>query len=448
MEITVISAIIGAIIASVVVFFCVKAFASPRRVETVQNLLDAGKYEAAVRAGKILIAKRPQDADAHYVLGKAYLADKKDVQALVEFKFINDNAIFERTHIVETEFRGEAARLFLKTGQKEEALKEFLLLIKLQPMNAEHYFQAGQLFEDRQNVDQAINYYRQTLAFDSDHYSARRELARLLLLSRQYAEAMKEFKTALELKADDYSLYYYIGMIYREMKEYSVAIAMLEKALRSADFQQVAYIELGICYLASDNAERAAEAFNRGVQCARDPRSQETLLARYRLADCCEKNHKIEEALAQWKEIARVDGAYKNVTEKLDEYADAQSNSSLREYLVSGQSRFNAICQEVAAQAFDLTDSEIITTKYGAKITASEKNSRHITLLYFFRDPEPVPESMTRLLVEEVKANSARKGIACSSSGFDRFAESYAEGRAIELFGKVQLADLLAKAGI
>ena len=128
--------------------FIVKSFAAPKKIETINKLIKQQKYSAAQKAAKSLIAKDPRDYHAHYYLGKAYLADHKNELALMEFRTVADNAIFD-AKLPETEFRKQLSQLYLKFNQTDEALKEFLLLTKLEPTNAENFYRAAKSWSSK-----------------------------------------------------------------------------------------------------------------------------------------------------------------------------------------------------------------------------------------------------------------------------------------------------------
>ena len=443
-------AVLGTAVAFLAVFV-IRAILVPQHIEGVQKLLKQNKIQAAIKLGKSLTNKNPHDVEAHYFLGKAFLADKKDELTLAEFKFVNQHAIFEQTIIVESEFRAEMAKLYLKFNQPEEALKEYILLIKMMPREAENYFQAGKLMESRQKTDQAFSFYQQAVHLDPQHYKAHVAIGKFFFRAKQNAEALREFNTAIAIKPDDFSLYYHLGRIYKETKEYATAISTFEKALRDPEFKQRAYIERGSCFIAAQNIDRAIEEFDNAVKSSRNERSNETVFARYCLADCYEKNRKISQALVQWNAITQVSSGYKNVMEKLTEYQDLQSNDSMKEYLTSSPEDFSSIAQSIVKKIFGLSPKGVEKTKYGCKVTATEANKnvrQSLSIFYFFREPDPIDENVVRELEEEIKEQKAKKGVAYSSTGFTRQASTFSEGRLLELCDRAKLSAALAKAGV
>ena len=107
--------IIIAIIGSCIVFLSylvIKSFVTPRRIDGIQKLLKQKKYNSAIKLAKSISSKDPADYTARYWLGEAYLADGKPELALMEFKFVNQNAIFGGD-IAEIPFRKNLAMLLL-----------------------------------------------------------------------------------------------------------------------------------------------------------------------------------------------------------------------------------------------------------------------------------------------------------------------------------------------
>ena len=288
--------IIIAIIGSCIVFLSylvIKSFVTPRRIDGIQKLLKQKKYNSAIKLAKSISSKDPTDYTARYWLGEAYLADGKPELALMEFKFVNQNAIFGGD-IAEIPFRKNLAMLYSKFNQQEEAFKQNILLTKLEPGNAEHFFKVGQYFEQKGKSDQALGYYQQTLKLNKRHVKAHAAYGLLLFRAKQYSEAKKQIDMAIQLSPDTFSSYYYLGKILKENKDFAGAIAAFEKALRDPEYKQKALIERGSCYMAANSVEKAMIEYDRAVKCAQNESSQETLYARYFLAACYEKTRKID----------------------------------------------------------------------------------------------------------------------------------------------------------
>ena len=109
--------------------FILKKIVLPKRAMAAATLKSKNTTFKAIRAAKSAIEKDPQNAEARFLLGKAYLADKRDELAFREFRSASRLGIAGK-NIPETEFRETLASLYAQFKEEEEALKEYVLLIK------------------------------------------------------------------------------------------------------------------------------------------------------------------------------------------------------------------------------------------------------------------------------------------------------------------------------
>ncbi len=431
-------------------YLVVKSILSPKKIEGIQKLIKQGKYGSAVKLAKNMITKNPRDFKAHYFLGKAYLAENKPELALMEYKIVNQTAIFDET-FGEREFRKQIAQLYYKFNQPEEALKEYLLLTKLEPNVSEHFYNAGKLFENRQKSDQALSFYQQAIKLDRRNIKAHASLGLLLFRAKQYGEAKKEIDLAISLSPETYSSYYYLGKILKEGKDYSGAINAFEKALRDPEFKQRALIERGSCYLAVNAIDKAIIEFDRAVSASADDSTQESLYARYFLATCYEKDRKIDLALQQWEKIYHHNHTFRDVPAKLAQYKDLQANDNMKEFLTSNTDFFIDICKKIALSAYNMEPRDVQIKKYGCKFIATESKAENwqnvrqqVYVMIFYREPDLIEDSLLRQQLEEMKKQNYFKCILCTSSGFTRPTIEFAENRPFELVGKDKLEKILS----
>ncbi|MGI5173938.1 tetratricopeptide repeat protein [Treponema sp. OMZ 840] len=436
-------------------FFLIKSFVVPKKIESIQRLLKQGKTTAAIKTAKAIIASDSRDYKAHYYLGKAYLADNKPELALMEFKTVGQNAVFDTMNIPEKEFRKLSSELYARFNHDDEALQEYLLLTKLEPTNAENFYNAAVLFEKKNKTDQALGYYNMAIKANKRFGKAYAALGMILYRSKQYGEAKKAIDHALSLSPDMFSFYYYLGKILKDSKDYAGAVNAFEKALRDPEFRQRSLIERGSCYMAANNVEKAVDEFDRAVKTSKDEGSKETLYARYFLAGCYEMQRKIDLAIVQWKKIAEKNKNFRDVSAKLVEYKDLQDNDSMKEYLTASEQPFGELCKSVAIKGLQCSPKDVNITKYGCKIIAVDAKNENwrnvrqqLVLLVFYRESDPIEEAVLRSLVDEIKKQNYVKGIVCTSSDFTRSAISFAESRPLELVGKEKLQQLLSKADI
>ncbi len=167
----------------------------------------------------------------------------------------------------------------------------------------------------------------------------------------------------------------------------------------------------------AEQIDNAIAEFDHAVKCSKNDASQETLYARYFLANCYEKSHKIEKAIEQWEAIAKRNKNFKDVPSKLNEYKDVQTNDAMKEYLTTAPQQFMEVAKKAAHAGYNLVCQKIEQTNFGCVMLATEdskdnwKNVRQqIFLVEFFRNSEPLSENVIRKAADLVKAKSYYRG--------------------------------------
>ena len=443
----IISAVATFVVALLII--AIKSIVSPKKVENVKKLLKQGKNQQAAKLAKQILTKEPHNYAVHYYLGKAYLADNRSELALMEYKNVNENALFD-SNLPEVPFRKEYAALLMSYNQKEEALNEYLLLSKMNPTDPEIFFNAGKITEQMNRKDLALGFYKKCVTLDPKNAKAHAALGYILFQSKQTAEAKRELDLAIRLNPETYACYYYLGKLLKEEKDLAGAVKAFDKAQRDSEYKQKALIERGTCYMMANRLDNALIDLQRAIEIDKDNSKNETLYARYFLGICYEKSRKIEKAIEQWEIIYKKNHSFRDVASKLSEYKDLQSNDYLKDFLTCSDAEFLELCKNFSLKILKLSSQQAEIKKSGCQILASDakdgdwRNMRKQTfLLRFYRDPDPVEDSVVRETHDKAKAMNCTKAYFISTSGFTRSALSYAENRPIELIGKEKLESLL-----
>jgi tetratricopeptide (TPR) repeat protein len=370
----------------------------------------------------------------------------------MEFKTVNQISQFGGS-CPEVVFRKAIAELFEKFKQYEESLKEYLLLIRLEPNQAEHYYRAGILFEDRNRSDKAVNYFRKAIELSPRHSGGHSRLGLLLYKSKKPVEAKTELDLAIKYNPENYEAFFYIGRLMKESHDYVGALLAFEKAQKSPDFKVKAMVERGGCYISQNNYERAISELERAIKMSTSDSDPEVLFGRYFLAFCFERNREIDKAIEQWEKIYVKKPAFKDVAEKLSQYQDLRVDDRIKDYITSSKDIFMELCKRIT-NTMSLQIRDINEIPNGCQIIAVEaeskwRNARKMPkLLRFLRVPDIVDESTIRALHEEMKKIGVARGVIITSSNFSRLALDFAETRPIDLLNKEQLQELLKNVGV
>ncbi|MCL2129025.1 MAG: tetratricopeptide repeat protein [Treponema sp.] len=330
MNLTLVIIIVLIVSIGFLLFFIVNTIILPKRAAKAADKMDRNRRYKTIRMAKSMIEKDPQNAEAHYLLGKAYLADKREEQALREFKSVSRLGI-EGKNISEFEFREAIAALYVKFREEEEALKEYVLLIKKNPENPAYYYEAGKLFTSRNRPDLAEQYLRRAIALNPKEGSYRFELGHLYYITKRIKEAGTEFEAALKLNPTDGNILLFMGKILKDSKDFAGAVPYLEKASRTEEYRLRSLVELGSCYMSLKMMEKAASELERAVNCIQKEDEPDSIYARYFLAMCYEKTQEFTKAVAQWDKIYAIKKNFRDVGEKLTQYIEYRQENTDKE---------------------------------------------------------------------------------------------------------------------
>jgi tetratricopeptide (TPR) repeat protein len=441
--------IIASALLGVLVFFLIKSLAAPRKIGTLQEQVKQGKATQAIRGAKLILAKEPRNAEAHYLLGRAYALDGKNELALMEFKTVNQISDFSGI-CKENEFRKDVAALYLQFGQEEEALKEYILLTKLEPFFPEHYYNVGRLFENRNKGSQAAGYYKKALELNPRHSDSWFALGHLMYKAKRHAEAKDALQKALKLRPDNYKAYFYLGRILKDSRNFTGALGAFENAQKDPDFKVKALIERGSCYLATKNYSKAQNELERAIKISSEESdSNEILHARYFLSICYERTRNLDKAIEQWELLYSKKKNFRDVAEKLSQYQELRGDDRIKDFITESPEKFEKTCSRLV-EAMNLVVTDYAGLPEGCQITAVEKstgqwrNTRKFPkFLRILRIPDTIDLPSVREFHEQMRKAGVNRGYFISSSNFTRSAYDFPESRPIDLIPREKLQELL-----
>jgi tetratricopeptide (TPR) repeat protein len=440
------------------IIFLVKSIFLPQQISHVADGIKQGRYGQAIKVAKQIITKEPRNIEAHYLLGQAYEHDGKAELALMEYKIVNNISDF-RGYCQETPFRKTVAKLYEQFDFPEEALKEYLMLMQLEPENPEIYHHAGVLFEGREKYRQAAHYFKKAIDLDPGHSDAHFHLGILLYGAKRFTDAQAIFVKAIKLDPDNVKINFYLGKIQKQVKDYPGAIAYFDKSQKDPEYKIKSIVEKGLCYMTSGNMDKAKTELERAVKLGEEVASlksdkKDRLFARYYLAYCFENNRQIDQAIEQWEKIYSEEPGFKDVAEKLSRYQDLRSDDLVKDFMTVSVEQFQEICRAVTdTLGFNVNDVSQIPN--GCQIIAVEKDSgqwrntrKMPRLIRFVRIADNIEVQVVRDFLEDMKKMSVNRGMIISSALFSRTSQEFAESRPIELVGRDQLQELLSKSSI
>ena len=424
-------------------FYVAKTYLSPKKLDELADMIKQGQFNQAIKRLQTMIQENDRDPYLHFLLGEAYRLQGNDAQALASYKNILRVSRFN-SKVTEESVRSKLAPLYLRMGLIDEAKKEFLILTKLEPSNANNFYQVGLLFEKAGMFDKAINYFRQAIKVNPASPDALLHDGIITYQLGNYMDAKNSLAQAVKLDPSLSEGHYYLGLCLKSQKDYEWSIKEFDMACNDAKLKGKASLGKGLIYLEKNQPERAVEEFESGLTSTQKGSSIELNL-RYYIGVAAENMRDLHTAISNWEIINDIDPQYKDVAEKLSFYEDFRTEDAIKDFMIAPPTEFEKICKSLISNIqlsvieFSVeSDTEVraLATESESKWGSSKLSNR---LVYILRTTDPIPEKLLREMNETMRKKNATKGVCMATSAFTSQAEKFCQSRPIELIDKTKI---------
>lgn len=282
-------------------------------VAALHNLLGSaylqlGRIEAGAQALSRVVQLTPDHGEAHFQLGLAQLELRQADQAVASLsqaaRLLPDNP---RVFL-------NLASALKQQDKPQETIAVLRHALALQPDFPEALFNLGNTLKAMRNFDEAIANYHAAIALRPDFVMAINNMANALRESRRTDEAIAAYRKVLAIKPDFVEVSYNLGNALLDAGNIEDAIAEFRKVVAQRPEDARALNSLGSA-LGQDNcAGEAVEAFQRAIAVA---------------PDYAEAHNNLATSLLDLGRIDEAAAAYDRALAINPDYADAHFNKGL-----------------------------------------------------------------------------------------------------------------------
>jgi tetratricopeptide (TPR) repeat protein/serine/threonine protein kinase len=238
-------------------------------------LLDKGQLDEAIRAFRTAIKLDFKYFKAHYNLGVALQMKKALDEAIREFRTaIELDPKDTKAHytlgiaLSEKKQLDEAIRAFHAAIELDP---KYASAIKLTPKYAPAHHQFGQSLHRRGKFAEAEAVYREVIILKPDWARPHDDLAWLLATCndrnlRNYPQAIKSAKRAVQLAPHEWKFWNTLGVVYRNCGKLDEAVSSLRESIRRKPDWPTAHGNLGDTYARAGQWDKAAAASVQAVE--------------------------------------------------------------------------------------------------------------------------------------------------------------------------------------
>ena len=156
----------------------------------------------------------------------------------------------------------------LKIGNYKKAIAYLKTSMKVYSADFPTNFYLAEAYRAKQELADAIYYYRRALEIQGDNTKALKALAWSYYQTRAYPEALRMTQNVREITPNDGQNAIIIARIQIKMGSYANALSNIEKALAFAPTDEVPYLNSvqGDIFAAMENCQKAMEAYRKALQ--------------------------------------------------------------------------------------------------------------------------------------------------------------------------------------
>ncbi|MEJ5283622.1 MAG: tetratricopeptide repeat protein [Brevinematia bacterium] len=446
-EILVVSGLIVGIVGLGIVYF-VQQFIKPHQLDTIKSMIENQKYQEAINALNNILKKDEANPLAHLYLAEAYFGNGSYDLALVEYKQVIFSGKFSNSAIERT-VRRRLADIYMKFNQLEEAQKEYLILSKIEPHNAEYLYQIGNIFYLRGMREQALAYLDKSLKSGKSSADIYFLMGKIYYELSRPNEALAILSNCVKLEPKHFEAHYYIGLILKSMNTYGKAVQELDLAEQTKDLSLKvrAIYQKGLCKMEVGDLEGAKADFERGLKYSTEENNT-TIAIRYALGLAFERERRLVEAVEQWERVAQLRPNFQDVQLKLAQYEDLRVDDKLKDILTSTPTTFEIIVQNLLkSMGYEPLESTMIDDD-NIEVVGMEKSTkwRNVrggkVLVRVSRDNEDVGEDQIASLVEKLKNVHGIRAVYITTGKFTPQALRYSENRPVDLYDRQKLSNV------
>jgi serine/threonine protein kinase/Tfp pilus assembly protein PilF len=226
---------------------------------------DLDQIEQAIGLFQKALAKDPNYALAYAGLADAY---SKKYAHTKDREFI-DKARWNGRRAVELDDALASVHLalgnvYVRTGQLDDAIKEFRRTLEADPAAIDAYFYLGEAYAGQGKFDLAEENFKTVVNRRSGYWLGHSGLGQFEYAHGRYSEAAEQFRILIELQPDNSLGYQNLGAVRLVQCNYDEAIAVFRRGVERKPTAEI-WSNLGSTYLLQGNYNAAAPAMKIAV---------------------------------------------------------------------------------------------------------------------------------------------------------------------------------------
>ncbi|MDO6993806.1 tetratricopeptide repeat protein [Brachyspira innocens] len=415
-------------------------------IDKVNSFISEGKNDMALLKLKDILAKDKSGtkrAKIHAMIGDCYANMEEYSFAIVEYRHAIDDGYNTPETIL------SLARALDKIDRKEEALAQYLTLLKEDDYKLIVDIEIGTIYYKNRQYDTAIKYFSDAIDIQPNNSEALKYKGFCFVNIGNYNEAISIMNNVYKKMPDDPMLNYNLGRAYKGREDYKTAIRYYSVSYKDKEYAVKSLYEMGLCYLKLENIESAIKTLEKAINYESYDKDL-NLSILYTLSECYDMVGNINKSMEILEGIIVIDPNYRDANEKLNNYKDSRYSENIKKFFKLEGDDFINMALKITASIGLIPYSLKTTDKKYLIVFAKESNSLHSPkkIIYFRTSYSPIfNDELVHLYEYAVNANISNAVlITCAMVSPD--AIRYAAMSRIDIVGIKRLENLLEKAAL
>lgn len=438
------------IIAAIVVLFVVIIilFIASRKGKNTEGGSKPKNSQALIKECNKKLAQDPHNPQGLIPLGDYYYQQQIWDKAFPLYDtLLNISVAHPEINLQQTSLRQGICAI--KLGKPEDAMRGLTQAFKMEGDSFEINFYLGDAYFQIQKYDKAIPLLKKAFMINKEVPETYRLLGLAMYKYHDYRGALPFLKKALDLNPEDKELLFYLAEAMNDLGNADKALKIYMHLRPDPEYGARSSLSAGTIHTNQGQLEKAIQDFEIGMKHENIPLETLTNI-RYRLAHCYIQVSDMPKALTILKEIQVSSPGYKDVPALIARYQELNSNSNLRQYLISGTSDFINLCRRLVSVYFPQAYVKVIDISANPECcevqTEIETPKWEDSVIFrFYRTTGSTGELFVRDFHAKIRDMKDGRGICCTAGTFTEEARKFIEGRPIDLVDKNGLLKMLQK---
>lgn len=333
----------------------------PYQLKNMQKAFERGEYENVLNTIDNLSNKRRKEPEVQWLIARIYYERSRYTEAMVYLKELLDSGNYPK-EVSSLSIRKLLALIYEKTNQHKKAMEEYEEIAKMNESDYDAFFKVGTYYYTVQNHEKAKYFLERAIKLDSKDPDVRFMLAASCFNLKQHAQALTETESILALDSNHSKARLLRGKIKFLDKAFDEAREDLLVTYNISDCKMESAMFLGRIFYEEKDIDQAIQFFEDGL-ILNTNNDEETLYSRYVYADALVRDHRMNEALEQYRIIKNAKKTMLDVDEKIEVYSSILSKPVLHEAVEMDISSYleTHLYKILAKSGYAIVENEVIS---------------------------------------------------------------------------------------